>query len=117
MNPFQQLMGYGSPEAPALRTISANGTPRTMSRTQAMRMHLIEHGSATAHTLCVLIDLDSDSGRVGALLKNDIAKGRIYHRGNRYHWCSVKEQALAADIERAVKLLKRNGYTVTKEPS
>lgn len=83
------------------------------TKTERMRRYLREHGPANSHTLAMEADLSS-SGLVGALLKNDLHKGSIFKRGDRYVWNPEWDQKVQAEIREAKALLRRHGYEVRR---
>lgn len=89
------------------------------SLTEQIRQLLRSHGSMNANHILLELDLPDDfagnSGIVGALLKNDIAKGRVTRGDGKYHWNWHYDDALASELQQACQLLRSNGYTV-REP-
>lgn len=83
------------------------------TNTDRIRNYLRHHGSANAATLADEADVPK-TALVGALLKGDIAKGRIFRCGDRYYWNTQYDEQLQAQLNAAAELLKRNGYKVIK---
>lgn len=85
-----------------------------LSKTERMRIYLREFGPATAANLAMEADVPS-SALVGALLKADLAMGRVVRDGSRYAWNSEWDEQTNNDIRKAKALLMRHGFTVRKE--
>lgn len=89
---------------------------RPTSLTEQMRHLLRSHGSMTAAHIMLDLDLPDNffgnSGIVGALLKNDIAKGQVTRSDGQYHWNWHHDEALQTELQEACRLLRLHGYTV-----
>ena len=89
------------------------------SKTAQIRRLLQVRGPMTAAQLLLADEIDwpasTDSGRVGALLKWDIAQGRIVRDGNTYRLADDYDPSIDPKIGAAIILLRRAGYTV-EEP-
>lgn len=83
------------------------------TKTDRLRNYLRHHGAANASTLADEADVPQ-TALVGALLKGDIAKGRVFRRGDKYHWNRQFDEELHKRVQEAAELLKRNGYKVIK---
>lgn len=103
------------PAFPTLSAPNATTTPST-SRTEQIRQLLRKQGSMTAHEILMELvlpeDFWGDSGLVGALLKNDIAKGQVTRANGKYRWNFDHDEALQNELHQAANLLRRHGYTV-----
>ncbi|WP_290906319.1 hypothetical protein [Aquabacterium sp.] len=87
-----------------------------VSKTEMLRRLVREHGSLPGLSLAVQTDLPSSS-LVGALLKHDIALGRIKFEGGRYCWNDDFDRCRQEEaIADAAALLRRHGWRV-KEPA
>jgi hypothetical protein len=119
MNPFEQmskaLMGRKleqafSQRAPESRPPSRVGAIRELLKREAREMGAAE--------IAFDVDLPSfNQNLVWLLLKYDIAQGRVLLKDGMYSWNAEFESAEQAAIRAAIKLLKKNGYTVTKGPA
>jgi hypothetical protein len=95
-------------------SITPDEKAKPISKTQRMREYLRENGWANSHTLADEADVP-EVGLVGALLKGDIAKGRVLRTGNGYAWNIEYERTQQQEeLRRAIALLKRHGYQVKK---
>lgn len=83
------------------------------TKTDRLRNYLRHHGAANASTLADEADVPQ-TALVGALLKGDIAKGRVFRWGDKYHWNHQFDEELHKRVQEAAELLKRNGYKVIK---
>ena len=90
--------------------------PRSISKTERMREYLRAHGWANSHTLAYEADVPQIA-LVGALLKNDLARGSVLREGSGYAWNTSWDEQEAREIRAAVAMLKRRGYIVRKEGS
>lgn len=86
---------------------------RATSKTERIREHLRTHGWANSHTLAIEADVPQ-AALVGALLKNDLARGRVLREGSGYAWNTSWDEQEASEIRSAISLLKRRGYIVKK---
>jgi hypothetical protein len=117
MNPFEQMskslssrQANKSPAQPGARSKpqSRVGTIRDLLKSEARPM--------TAAEIAYDVDLPSfDQNLVWLLLKYDIAKGRVLFSGGTFAWNAEFDLAESVAIRAAIKLLKKNGYTVSKE--
>ncbi len=84
---------------------------RGQSKTEKLREALRSNARLTALQLATLADLDN-SGLVGALLKHDIALGRVKFEDGGYYWNHEFDERVRQAIEDAIVVLRRHGYTV-----
>lgn len=84
------------------------------TKTDRLRNYLRHHGAANASTLADEADVPQ-TALVGALLKGDIAKGRVFRRGDKYHWNHQFDEQLHRRLQEAAALLRANGFTVRKQ--
>lgn len=98
------------PEWPAFRT-NATDKSGPLSKTEAIRRLLRTAGPMTSARICLEVDLPN-TGRVSALLKADLRCGRVALRCGRFEWNRNYDEALAVDLQDAVRLLRRHGYKV-----
>lgn len=109
-NPFAGLGQRGEPPA------APHHAPDGYSKTGVMRALLRRQGRATAAALAEHADLAS-TGLVYALLKNDIASGRIRFSDEGavrlYFWDGDAAANDAEEVVYAIRLLRSKGYTVT----
>lgn len=115
-SPFTAMASaLARPSFPTLSAPKATGTPGT-SRTEQIRQLLRKQGSMTAHEILMELvlpeDFWGDSGLVGALLKNDIARGQVTRANGKYYWNFSYDEALQNELHQAANLLRRHGYTV-----
>jgi len=111
-DPFSQITSaLTSPRGPWLPTPQPE--PAQPSKTDRLREYLRTQGSATAIDLALEADLAS-TGLVGALLKVDLERGRVEFRAGRYTYNHEFDEAMDAEIRKAMALLKRHGYKVKK---
>ncbi|WP_146187735.1 hypothetical protein [Limnohabitans sp. T6-5] len=69
----------------------------------------------TAAEIAYDVDLPSHTQNlVWLLLKYDIKKGRVLFSDGMYAWNAEFDSAEKTAIRAAIKLLKKNGYTVTE---
>ena len=116
MNPFEQ-MSKSLAARQSRGTIAQLGSKaKPPSRVGSIRDLLkAEARPMTAAEIAYDVDLPSfDQNLVWLLLKYDIAKGRVLFSGGTYAWNPEFDLAESAAIRAAIKLLKKNGYTVTK---
>lgn len=113
MTPFDNIAATLAGRSPWSFRVSTQNDPKPTSKTERMRNYLRQHGSASAATLADEADVPQ-TALVGALLKGDMARGSVFHRGNRYHWNHQFDADLHKQLSKAAALLRANGYTVTK---
>jgi membrane protein DedA with SNARE-associated domain len=113
MSAIQHIAATLANRGPWSMAQAAPDAPKPTGKTDTMRQYLQQYGSATAVLLAMEADLAS-TGLVGALLKGDLARGRITYRLGRYWWNPAFDERLQADIDQAVALLKRHGWKVRK---
>jgi len=103
----------GQPYAvwPQVRT--AEPGERTPSLTESIRAMIKIQGPLTAQQISLALDVPGSSGRVWALLKNDIRLGRIVAREGQFHWSWAYDVQMQTKLRDAAKLLRRHGYVVT----
>jgi hypothetical protein len=87
--------------------------PAAASRTERIRDLLREFGSMTALRIALELHLERPA-LVGALLKADLYAGRAFYRDGRYHWNFDHDEQQARDIAAAIRLLRKNGYSVER---
>ncbi len=83
-----------------------------MTKTDLMISHLAR-GSANAATLAMQAQLPN-SGRVYALLKTNIERGRVLLRNGRYRLNPDWDEQMQSELRDARILLERAGYRVTR---
>ncbi len=86
---------------------------RAASKTSAIRDLLREQGPLTSQVIAVELGLDRPA-LVGALLKHDLAIGRIVRRGDCYALSDSWEESYHQEVADAIKLLRRQGYLVQR---
>lgn len=86
--------------------------PVGTSKTAQIRA-LLRIGPMNAAAICMEVDIRS-TGLVWALLKHDMAMGRVRCVNGMYEMCSEFEQDLQRRIREAKALLLAQGYTVEK---
>ncbi len=87
--------------------------------TARIRQLLQNHGPMTAREIGEAVDLPAVA-LVGALLKNDLATGRVIREGSapiRYAWNYELDDAAVQQLAVALRLVRRAGYHVTKKPN
>lgn len=87
-------------------------TADTTSKAGQVR-NLLRSGPMSAAAICMDVDIRSTS-LVGAVLKHDLAMGRMRCVNGMYELCSEFEQDLQQRIRQAKALLVSQGYTVGK---
>ncbi len=103
----------GQPYAAWPQVREAEPTERTPSLTERIRAMIKVQGPLTAQQISVALDVPGASGRVWALLKNDIRLGRIVAREGQFHWSWAYDVQMQTKLRDAAKLLRRHGYVVT----
>lgn len=114
MNPFEQITRTLTGRSPWPFAIPERRAAKSESKTERMRNYLRQHGSASASTLADEADVPQ-TALVGALLKGDLARGSVVHRGNKYHWNHQFDRDHHQRLQEAARLLRANGFTVSKE--
>ncbi|HYW57712.1 MAG TPA: hypothetical protein VE934_12170 [Polaromonas sp.] len=106
--PWDALLRHQTPAAPFI----SRGEPPApgTSKTEQIRA-LLRTGPKTPAEICMDVDLRS-SGLVWALLKHDMAMGRVRRVDGCFELCSEFEQQLQQRIRAARALLESNGYRV-----
>jgi hypothetical protein len=85
-----------------------------VSKVDRMRRALRDApGVLTAAELAKAADLKA-TALVYALLKPDVARGRVHVRDGAYEWNRHYDEELAAELAAAAALLKRHGYKVER---
>ncbi len=110
--PWDALLQRRSPPSPFDRSPAEPAISGT-SKTAQIRA-LLRVGPMSASDICMELDLRS-TGLVGALLKHDIAVGRVRSVDGLYELCSEFEQDLIKRIREARALLLSHGYKVEKQ--
>ncbi len=116
MNPFEQ-MTKALERKQRVQTSWQPGTqPKSKSRTGSIRELLKSTGRPmSAAEIAFDLDLPSHTQNlVWLLMKYDIKMGRVLLQDGMYSWSVKHESAEAAAIRAAIRLLKKNGYTVTE---
>ena len=103
----------GQPYAAWPQVRAAEPTERAPSLTERIRAMIKDQGPLTAQQISVALDVPGASGRVWALLKNDIRLGRIVAREGQFHWSWAYDVQMQTKLRDAAKLLRRHGYAVT----
>lgn len=103
----------GQPYAAWPQVRAAESTERAPSLTERIRAMIKDQGPLTAQQISVALDVPGASGRVWALLKNDIRLGRIVAREGQFHWSWAYDVQMQTKLRDAAKLLRRHGYAVT----
>jgi hypothetical protein len=86
-------------------------TQPTITKTDRLRNYLREHGEASSADLAIEADLPG-SAQVGAMLKNDLAKGAVRKTARGYAWNYEFDDQVQVNLREAVALLRRHGYRV-----
>ena len=103
----------GQPYAAWPQVRAAEPTERAPSLTERIRAMIKDQGPLTAQQISVALDVPGASGRVWALLKNDIRLGGIVAREGQFHWSWAYDVQMQTKLRDAAKLLRRHGYAVT----
>jgi hypothetical protein len=116
MNPFEQMANSLKRQAPAKSFWQPGSAPKSQTRVGAIRDLLkSEARPMTAAEIAFDVDLPSHTQNlVWLLLKYDIKKGRVLLSEGLYTWNAEFDSREEVAIRAAIKLLKKNGYTVTK---
>lgn len=96
------------------RSTAAAAEPAATSRTESIRQLLRQGGPMRAQRIATELDLPQ-TALVGALLKADLARGRVRLCNGIYEWNHDHDDALARELSAAARLLRRHGYRV-QEP-
>ena len=117
MNPFEQLTKTLARRQPVKSLWQPGLQPKSQTRVGAIRDLLKSQARPmSAAEIAYDVDLPSfNQNLVWLLLKYDIQQGRVLFSGGLYAWNAEHETAEAAEIRKAIKLLKKSGYTITKE--
>lgn len=86
---------------------------QTVSKAGQIRELLRRNGPMSAGSICMDVDI-MNSGLVSAVLKHDMALGRVRLVGHLYSLDPSFDDAQQREISQAVRLLKRAGYRVEK---
>jgi hypothetical protein len=100
------------PERQATRGCKGH-TSGQRSKAQTLRDLIRKNGRLNARQLAKMAELEA-TALVGALLKNDVAIGRIKFDGVAYCWHEGFDETLQRALTDAVALLRRHGYRVEK---
>ena len=117
MNPFEQMSQTLARRQPTKSVWQPGLQPKSQTRVGAIRDLLKSQARPmSAAEIAYDVDLPSfNQNLVWLLLKYDIQQGRVLFSGGRYAWNAEHETAEAGAIRKAIKLLKKSGYTITKE--
>lgn len=108
--PWDALLQRQTPAAPFTR----DGEPPVASTSKTGQIRaLLKAGPLSAAAICMEVDVRS-TGLVWALLKHDIAMGRVDVEDGIYSLSCEHEQQLQQRIREARALLRFNGYRVEK---
>jgi len=114
MTPFEHMSTALTGRSPwPFMEHPATKDDKTVSKTDRLRNYLRTQGAANAFTLADEADVPQ-TALVGALLKGDIAKGRVIFRGDKYHWNHQFDEAMHKRLQEAAALLRANGFTVIR---
>ena len=118
MNPFEQMTKALARKRRVQTSWQPGARPKSESRTGSIR-ELLKSTGRPMSAAEIAFDLDPDipsfnSGLVWLLLKHDIKMGRVLLVEGMYAWNFEHESAESTAIRAAIKLLKKNGYTVTE---
>lgn len=114
MNAFESVAATLSKLGTRPRIDPPAGHPdEVVSRTEQIRRLLAAQGPLTGANIATQLEFERTE-LVGALLKNDIRKGRVEHVGGRYRLVDDWDEHLQSELRDAAALLRRNGYTVTR---
>jgi len=114
-NPWGILTQIATRRAERERPPVPQAIPAGMTRTEAIRDLLRTSGPKNALAIAVILELP-DSGRVAALLKEDLRKGAVRLVDGRYEINPDYDAQLLRDLNQAAALLRRHGWKV-KEPA
>ena len=117
MNPFEQLTKTLARSQPAKPIWQPGLHPKSQTRVGTIRGLLKSQARPmSAAEIAYDVDLPSfNQNLVWLLLKHDIQQGRVLFSDGLYAWNAEHETAEATAIRKAIKLLKKSGYTVTKD--
>lgn len=116
MNPFEQMSKALAHNKPAKSFWQNDSTPKSQSRVGVIR-DLLKSQARPMSSAEITFDVDLPSfnqNLVWLLLKYDISKGRVLFSGGLYAWNAEFDSRDEVRIRAAIKLLKKNGYTVKK---
>lgn len=116
MGPFEQMAAglIGRPAWPTVKPVKpVKKADRRTSKTERMRAYLREQGEACAAVLAEEGDVET-TGLVWALLKSDLASGRVFLRNGKYRWNPQFDEQLHKDLMAAKALLRRHGFEVVQ---
>lgn len=113
-SPFGILAQIAIRHANRTRPPTPGQCPAGMTRTEAIRDLLRTTGPRNALAIAIELDLP-DSGRVAALLKDDLRKGAVRLVHGRYEINSDFDAQILRELNQAAALLRRHGWSV-KEP-
>ena len=116
MNPFDQ-MTQTLARQPVKSAWQPGLEPKSQTRVGAIR-DLLKREARPMSAAEIAFDVDLPSfnqNLVWLLLKYDIQQGRVLFSGGLYAWNAEHENAEASAIRKAIKLLKKSGYTITKD--
>lgn len=110
-SPWDGLLRTAARRQPAS---AASRTAPAETKTGRIRQ-LLERGPMRAVEICMEVELP-DTGRVYALLKNDLRSGRISFHDGRFAISDSFDVALQRQLDEAARLLRRHGYAVKPPP-
>lgn len=113
MSPFDNITTVLTGRAPWPFQALAHDDKQPDSKTERMRAYLRTEGAATAATLAMEADVDRPA-LVGALLKADLKRGSVFRRGHKYCWNPQFDAQHHQRLADAARLLRANGFTVSK---
>jgi hypothetical protein len=116
MNPFEQMSKTLAHRQPVKSVWQPGLEPKSQTRVGAIRDLLKSQARPmSAAEIAYDVDLPSHTQNlVWLLLKYDIQKGRVLFSGGMYAWNAEFDSREEVAIRAAIKLLKKNGYVVTK---
>ncbi len=113
-SPFDHMATQLAHVKPAFPTLPPRRADEGETPTERLRLALRDaKRELTAQQLATVADLERTAA-VGALLKTDLAKGRVVRTARGYRWNDQHDEALEAEIKAAARLLRRHGYAVRK---
>jgi hypothetical protein len=108
---FDQLALYGGRAVARPAPAPHENADKCPTKTDRIRQYLRAHGEASSADLAIEADVPS-SAQVGALLKNDLAKGAIRKSARGYAWNYEFDDQVHVQLREAAALLRRHGYRV-----
>jgi hypothetical protein len=96
--------------AQQLQAQAEHGAVVSSNKCEGIRVLLEEFGALPARALAKHLDLPS--GRIGALAKHDITRGRITFSDGLYRLTPGWDERESRRLQQAAQLLRRYGYSV-----